>query len=174
MKLQPKYIYSSYFIVKSMAINSEYKELVDLVSEENLNLDFPNSSIEHAIYVISKIIQKTKNNLSIYSRNLDNDVFGSKDILNSLKNNPHISLKILLDNPDNMINKFKSISRDFKFKKTKEILKNSSYFLVSDNTRVRICSREKPHQAEVNFNSPKGVKLSEYFDQLWGAASPIE
>ena len=80
-----------------MEVDTEYQELVDLVSQKDLDIDLPNSSIDHAKYVISKIIEKTKKNLLIYSRNLNNEIFNSEPILNSLKAKKDISIKTLLE-----------------------------------------------------------------------------
>ena len=155
-----------------MNIDSEYKILVDLVDEKNLDFEFPNSSIEHAKYVISKIIDKTQETLIIYSRNLDNLIFKSENILNSIKLNKKISIKILLDKKDqNLIKKYKSLNKKIKVK-----ISNSNndgfYYIISDNQRVRLCTKEKPHQARVNFNNkPLGEKLNSNFNTVWRTSS---
>lgn len=154
-----------------MEVDPDYKGLVDLVSEKDLDFDFPNSSIEHAKYVISKIIEKTKKNLLIYSRNLNNEIFNSEHILNSLKANKDISIKILLEEQDkNTVTNFKHTFKNVEIKH----LKNQNdffYFVVSDSQRIRICSREKPHQARVNFNKKfLGERLSKQFESFWSSA----
>jgi len=162
-----------------MAINPDYKELVDLVSEKDLDFDFPNSSTEHGKYVISKIIEKTKKNLLIFSKNLNNEVFNNEMVTNSLKENKNnIEIKVLLEESDRQtINKFNSIVKN-KFHVNKIDNKKGEdnlYFVISDDKRIRICSREKPHQARVNFNRKQlGEILSNRFDTLWKSSSPIK
>ena len=157
-----------------MEVDPDYRELVDLVSEKDLDFDFPNSSIEHAKYVISKMIEKTKKNLLIYSRNLNNEVFNNEDILNSLKANKEASIKILLEEQDKpTVSNFKSNIKNIEIKNLKN-RNDSFYFVVSDSQRIRICSRGIPHQARVNFNKKSlGEKLSKQFESLWGSAYTV-
>lgn len=174
MNKTPKDLYTGEGSLKNkhMPVNSEYKEIVDLAADNNLNVTIPNSSVEHAKYVLTKIIKKTKNRLTIYSKNLDNEVFGDKEVLNALKENHSFKLRILLEDIDNKVKEYESVSNDIKIRKTHNHVE-SYYFVVSDNKRVRVCTREKPREAEVNFNSPKGAVLSRHFDQLWRTSLEI-
>ncbi len=156
-----------------MEVDPDYEELVDLVADKDLDFEFPNSSVQHAKYVISKIIEKTQKNFFVYSRNLNNEVFNNEEILTSMKNNEGISIKILLENSDKgVVSNFKSKIKDIEVRQLKP--QNHFYFIVSDSQRIRICSRERPHQARVNFNRKSlGEKLSKNFESLWDTASPI-
>jgi len=152
-----------------MEIDEEYKRTVDLVAEKDLDFDFRNSSTKHAEYVVSKMIEKTKNNLMIYSKNLANDVFDNDLVLESLKNNKNkMIVRVLLDDLDNSTAlKFKSYFDKIEVRKLKEI-PNDDFFVVSDGQRVRICSRDKPHEAKVNFNKKlAGADFSKTFEELW-------
>lgn len=153
-----------------MAIDEEYQRTVDLVADKDLDFDFRNSSTEHANYVISKMVEKTKNNLMIYSKNLANEVFDNNLVLESLKNNKNnINVRILLDDLDNKIAvKFKSYFSKIKVKKLKEISNDILFFVVSDGQRIRVCSRDKPPEARVNFNKKLvGSNFVETFETLW-------
>jgi hypothetical protein len=44
----------------TLKIDREYVELVNLVSQKELDFDVSNSSMEHAKYLVSKIYEKTK------------------------------------------------------------------------------------------------------------------
>ena|SRR3989344_8527860 len=157
-----------------MEVDPEYQELVDLVSKKDLDFDFPNSSVEHAKYILSKIIENTKKSLLIYSRNLNNEIFSSEPVLNSLKANKDVSIRILLDDQDkNTVANFKHTLKNIEFRQVRD--KNDFfYFVVGDSQRIRICSREKPHQARVNFNKKLlGERLSKQFESFWSSAYPV-
>lgn len=157
-----------------MDIDSSYKKLVELAAEKNLDFEFPNSSIEHAKYVISKIIDKTQNTLLIYSRNLDNPIFNSDIVLDSFGKNNKISVRILLDDQDkNFALKYKALNEKSEVR-IPSTTNDGFHYLISDNQRIRICTKEKPHQARVNFNNKLfGEKLNSSFEVMWKSASPI-
>jgi hypothetical protein len=160
-----------------METEPEYKKLVDLVSKENLNFEFPNSSIDHAKYVISKIIDTSKKEVNIFSKSLDNPILNSLDVIDTIKGKKDIQINILLENPNqSIVKKFKDAikSKNLKVRELKNGLEELSYFIVADNKKVRICSREETHKGRVNFfDKKRGEILNKSFNGAWEKAKNI-
>lgn len=161
----------------SMEVDSDYQRLVDLVVEKDLDLDFSNSSLVHAKYVIKKIIEKTQEDLIVYFSHFDSRIFNDSEIIDALKKNSKISVRFLfLNDESDRIKQFnravKSDKINFKFLKNKEI--SSPFFIVSDSRRVRACYDRSGETAKVNFNKPKiGKYLHNLFDNSWNPATSI-
>jgi len=149
-------------------VEREYKELVELVSKKSLDFDFPNTSIAHAKLVIGKIIETSSETVNIFSRNLKHEIFDNGEVVNSIKANDRVSVNILLEEPDQESNVKFSELKNVKIKTVNEKLKNYDYFIVGDKTKLRVCSRDKPHAAVVNFcQKKKGGELDRIFKEVW-------
>jgi len=167
-----------------MDIAPEYKKVVDLAADKELDFVITNSSVNHARYVIKKIMEKTKQSIFIFSENLNNEIYLHPEILNELKKTHKIDIKVLLRdyNQSNIkvIRTNKSLDSNLELKKLSEDAILSKYFIVADEHMIRVESKEEKKNVEipralVNFNSKKFAKeFKGIFLQEWERASEIK
>ena len=151
-------------------VEPEYKKLVDLACNQDLDFYISNSSLLHAKYVISKIINNTKNQMNIFSSKIDNSLFCDSRIVEAINKRKNISIRFLsVNSTDDETKNFKKLVDTGKIEigkiKPQETL---PFFIVSDNKMVRIESSLGLNKAKVNFNAkPLALHLNDIFSKLW-------
>ena len=149
-------------------VDPEYRKLVDLASDKDLNFDISNSSLSHAKYLVFKIIQKAQKELNIFIRSSDTKIFSD----DSIKiNNPNLNVKIMVEEySKNTGDFFKKLFFNCKLdiQPLTKIDKNTPYFIVSDNKRFRIEFKEDEYKGIANFNRPEIAEiLNQVFVSNW-------
>ncbi len=155
-------------------IEPDYKKLVDMSSKDGLDFYISNFSLNHAKYVIYTLIKNTKEHINIFSSKLNNDLFCDSNIIQAINSNNDMTMHLLLTNPTNEeIENFKKLIEPKKIKDKKVEIrkinnKEQPYFIVSDNTRLRIQSNIDSNKAKVNFNDKSmALHLNNMFLKLW-------
>ena len=134
-------------------VEKAYKELIDFVSEKNIDLEVLNSSLIHAKYVLMKLLGMTHTDLNIYYDDLGNELFSDSEFVESLNSKKLIKINILLDKPKmENVKKFKSSLKN-KNVVIKENSISTPYFIVSDSQRYRLSFEHDHTRAKVNFNN---------------------
>lgn len=163
-------------IMKIDELEREYVELIDLICKKELNIDIPNSSLVHARYVIKKFLDNTKTKIDIFTHDLDKNIFWGDDVINSVKNNKNIKIRFLLNEINKSdINDFvkKTNHSNIEFKRI-ENESDISYFIISDDKRIRLESKSDKNKAKVNFNNPKlSGALNGTFMGMWEKAKGV-
>lgn len=152
-------------------VEPDFKESINLVADKDLDFDIRNSSINHTKYVISKIVEKTKNQINIFSDTLRKDIYFDSDVIKSFKKNNKIKINILLNRLNQEdINELKEMTKNNKIdaQQIKPNTDESSYFIVSDEKRVKLQSPDNSTKARVNFNKPDlALHLNNFFNTYW-------
>ncbi|MBU2638738.1 MAG: hypothetical protein KJ955_07230 [Nanoarchaeota archaeon] len=140
-------------------VDPEYKILVELAAEKELNTDIPNSSKNHALYIIKRIIEKTEKRLIIYLTGNPNEPFFDDSIKKAIecRKEDIKDLKVRLINKNRTSEFFDSIE----IKPVYGAIPIGFQFIVSDGKRIRISSERDCEQGIVNFNNPEIASILE-------------
>lgn len=174
-------------------LNESYMIMVDKFAEENSDIVFGNSSLNHALYITCKMVEQAKEKIYILSGTLSEMYFNTiKHFLaDAATNVPSIKIITLQENDSDKISRFKAfidnVNKDFDREVIEYIplentgdAKNFQHFCVVDKKAWR---EEIPHgtmfdnddiRADVCFNdSKKGGVLSDVFMIIWKHFAPV-
>ena len=149
-------------------VDSEYRKLVNLASDKNLDFDISNSSLDHAKYLVMKLFEHTQKEFNIFIKSSNLDIFSN--IVCSEKENP-IEVNVLLDESTKesqaKLNKIFS-KCNVSIQPIKNIDERLPYFIVGDSKRFRISPRRDGNTGTANFNKPEvGGILARAFHSNW-------
>lgn len=170
----------------------EYQEAVKYFSDNQENFEFTNKGIHHATSVVSNLIRTTKNELLIYSGNINKDVANDPHlvkVLNAFLESGK-SLRVVLDNmpsDEEKSESLKQIIASIKNSKRDVILKvdtekvffngikdlfkdgEAHHFMVADGMAYRFEIDALQYKAICNFNDVKiAGDLAKAFNSLFG------
>lgn len=156
-------------------IEVSYKKLVDLACDQGLDFNIDNSSKGHAKYIISKIINSSKEVNILFSKFIP-EIFLSEEISSGIKAKNNVKIKFLIGNiSSNDLIKLKDLSKELEIRQIlPDKISNGIDFIIGDSKRIRVNLPNNPFQAKVNFNTPSNCKpFISKFNELWGNSTAI-
>jgi len=165
------------------SIDKEYVAIVEEAIKNNLNLDIPNSTLNHAVFLSQKLIRESRTHIKILTGELDSAYYDrvKDDLRDAVTRFCPTKGKIMIiiwekDAPVNReFQEFVNSNRDTIEIKVANQTDGLSHFLVSDSKRYRL---EEPHSKQdlidenikgtANFNNPEIASILEQnFDKIW-------
>jgi len=164
-------------------LDKQYIDIVEEAAEKEENLDIPNRTLDHAVFLTQKLILKAKNNIKILTGELGSPYYDRiKDDLQFAVDKFKPSggkIKVIVWEQDAPINEIFSsfIRNNNDVIEVRKAAQNTTinHFLVSDSKRYRfeeIHSKQDLIDQKVkgtaNFGNPeKASILNEVFDTIW-------
>lgn len=163
----------------------EYRTIIERFARDRIDARVPNGLPQHASILIETMFRSATAEIRIFSRELDEKVFGSSEIKNAvikfISNKPYANLKILLQknhdekwiNNHFLVNAIKQIDglhgrveiRNAAGSYAKD---DTNHFAVMDNDGFRFELDHDNCKAVANFNEPKTAKkLITAFDEAF-------
>jgi hypothetical protein len=155
-----------------------YVEMVNFLSQNKINYEFPNGSIEHSAYLVKKFTECFNGNFMLYTVNFKPDIFDRREIIDCIKSflNKRDQNKVSVIVQDNALLKksrlfyeeLKSFidSKKIQFKKFNK--GNGGRFMVIENAyrQAESSENDKNFTAWVNFNDESYAKeLTQHFNK---------
>lgn len=178
---------STHIDISELKISNEYRKLVEDADKFNQDFFIDNSTIEHAKFLILKLINRAKTFIRIFTDNLSEVYYSNHIILETLKEklNKNIEVEIITRNKTES-KEFMELQKQYKNNLKLYTLKDKTdmenHFLLVDDASFRI---ESPHSkkdiaisdfkvdAKVNFyNEEVGGLLRGLFEDLKSQSTP--
>lgn len=177
----------SIFVGQDVIVMDQYRGAIKALASRRENKVFLNSSEEHALIVLSEIINDTQNDLRIFAGNLCNSITEAPEYISAISRFIERDgvLKILLNNYNEECLKnssfykrlayFEKQGKPVTIKKTNihpqresDPSKKEVHFTVGDERAYRLETDIENRTAEGNFNSPDVAKvLATWFDRVF-------
>jgi len=178
---------SVFFLTRTKEIKGDnmdivdYKERAELAKKNDENIEIPNSTFEHAIFLTDLLLEGANDSVKILTGSLNDNFYFSKmkDVFNTLIDRG-VSIQLIVwhkitDN--NFLNEFKGKFTIKKAEVEENPEKRVKHFTVVDHKGYRLeCTHEPQDENEqnykvkgtVNFNDPYTARtLEEVFDDVW-------
>lgn len=165
----------------------EYREIIERFARNKVDARIPNSLPLHAAVLIETMFRTATSEMRIFSRQLDEVVYGREEVLGAVArfvSIPYTTLKILLQKPQDgswlehnaLIGMLDTLCKDRTCGKV--VIRNAvgsyaqddaNHFAVMDDDGFRYETSHDNTQAVANFNEPKTAKeLASAFDIAFG------
>ncbi len=164
----------------------DYKERAKLARDRRENINIPNSTLEHAVYLTDLLFEKAEKSVKILTGTLSERFFNHQGMIESFKKlvKKNISIKVIVWHKIKMDEILDTLKSDFggkveiKTVDSERIQENwVKHFAVVDKKGYRIEDLHNPEdendedsivKGNVNFyNPPVAKKLEETFDAIW-------
>lgn len=172
-------------IEKPETLDQEYVEIVERAAKEELDLDIPNSTLDHATFLTRLLLNKASKTVRILTGSLSEALYDDriKEIFTSMLKRG-VDVKLIIwhkTEPNTFLDSIGSdLQSKIKVKRAELEYEDANYvkhFLVVDNRSYRLEEKHGPQENQlanftvkgiVNFNNTKVAEtLLSVFDDVW-------